>query len=36
MATSAPSANAQQLNSRFNMMLAKLQDNLKNLKIEGE
>lgn len=36
MASMAASANAQQLNSQFHMLLAKLQENLANLKLEGE
>jgi hypothetical protein len=36
MASSAPSANAQYLNSQFHMLLAKLQENLVSLKNEGK
>lgn len=35
MASTTASANAQHLNSQFHMLLAKLQDNITNLKAEG-
>lgn len=34
-ASTTASSNAQHLNSQFHMLLAKLQDNITNLKIEG-